>query len=161
MKIETKFLKPKLGTFIKYLVLALIPFWSLGTLIYMYTAPNPFDTKIYDWWINLILIPIGSAVGYSLGTRRFHLIISETTDLEKTKSWALDFLLRNGLKIKSTNDIETIIQSKKGHNQIFGNWFGTELTSIKKIENRIEIDGPFRHIDIIETKLKLKEVPHD
>lgn len=154
MKLKTKFLKPSFRTFVKYLILGLIPFWSFGTLIYVFTAPDPFDVKMYSWWTNLILIPIGSAVGFTLGARRIQIIITDSSDLEKVKRWALDFLLRNRLMIKLENDIETILQSNKSYNQMFSNWFGSELISIKKSKNRIIICGPLRLIDSIDTELR-------
>ena len=161
MKLETKFLKPNIGTFIKYLILAIIPFYSLGILIYIFTASDPFEVKMYSWWTSLILFPIGIAVGLAFGTRRFQLIIADAKDLGKAKNLTLDILSSKGLEIKSKNDFETILQSSKSYNQIFGNWFGTELISVKMQESRIIIDGPFRFIEKVDVKLKFGKVMFD
>ena len=158
MKLETKFLKPSLWTFVKFLVLGLVPFWSLGTIIYIFTAPDPFDLKMYSWWTYLILIPIGSAIGFTLGTRRIQISITDSSDLENVKNWTSDFLTRNRMIVKLENHDETVFRSKKFYNQMFGDWFGTELISIKMNKDLLTISGPLSLLDKFDTKLRFGKI---
>jgi hypothetical protein len=158
MKLETKFLKPSLWTFVKFLILGLIPFWSFGTIIYIFTAPDPFDVKMYTWWSYLILIPIGSAIGFTLGTSRIQITIANPSDLENVKKWSSDFLTRNRLIVKLQNRDKTVFRSKKFYNQMFGDWFGTELISIKTNKDMIIISGPLSLLDKVDTELRFGKV---
>jgi hypothetical protein len=161
MKIERTFLKPKLGTFFKHLTLQILLFWALGALIYIFTSPNPFELKLYSWWLNFILLPVGIAIGVTIGTRRFQLVITDTNDLEKTNEWSLEHLTKNGLIIKDENKGETTLKSNKVHNRLFNNWFGTELIYVNQINNKIIVSGPFRLIErlaySVDSKLKFGE----
>lgn len=105
-EIREDLLRTKTGNIIKHLILQLIVFWALGTMLHIFTSPNPFDIKLPGWWTSMILLPIGVAIGLTFGTRKFQLVIADPNDLEKTKEWTLQFLSKNGLEIK-----------EKGHNE--------------------------------------------
>jgi hypothetical protein len=147
MILEKKFLRPKLGTFLKYLTLLIISFWTFATLLYIFTSPNPFDLKLPSWWTLFILLPIGVAIGLTFGTREFQLVITDTNDLEKAKEWTLEFLSKNRLSIKDKNQNETTLESTKSYNRLFNNWFGTELISVRQIDNKLIVGGPYRLVD--------------
>lgn len=147
MKLERTFLEPKLGTFIKHLILQIVFLWGLVTMIHIFTSPNPFDMKLPGWWTSMILLPIGVAIGLTFGTRKFQLVIADPIDLEKTKEWTLQFLSKNGLEIKEKGQNEMTLESNKSYNRLFNNWFGTELISVKQTDNKVIVGGPFRLID--------------
>ena len=46
MKIDISYSRPDIRIFLKYLIIGLVPFWSIGSLVYMFTAANPFDGLI-------------------------------------------------------------------------------------------------------------------
>lgn len=154
MVIKTRFLKPHLGTFLKFLTFGLFPFWSFGTLLYMFTGPDPFHLTMYSWWPTLMLIPVGSAIGYTLGARNTQITVTDTDDTYGVKQWVKDQFLPRIYKIRSENAMETILQSKKSYNQWFGNWFGSELISIRDEGDKIIIQGPLRRIDAIDTEMR-------
>ena len=147
MKLEKTFLRPTLGTFLKYLVLLMVSFWAFGTVLYIFSSPNPFDLGLPNWWTNFVLLPVGVAIGLTFGTRRFQLVIADTKDLEKAKAWTLDFLSKNGLSVKKASQDQTTLESKKSYNRLFNSWFGTELISIRQTDNKVIVGGPFRLVD--------------
>lgn len=140
-------MKPKFGTFLKYLILQIVAFWVIGTLVYIFTSPDPIELKLYGWWTNFILLPVGVAIGLTFGTRKFQLVIADTNDLEKVREWTLEFLLKNGLSIKDKNQNVTTLESLKSYNRLFNNWFGTEVMSVWQKDNKVIVGGPFRLVD--------------
>ena len=147
MKLEKTFLRPTLGTFLKYLVLLMVSFWAFGTVLYIFISPNPFDLRLPNWWTSFILLPVGVAIGLTFGTRRFQLVIADTKDLEKAKAWTLDFFSKNGLSVKKASQDQTTLESTKSYNRLFNSWFGTELISIRQTDNKVIVGGPFRLVD--------------
>ncbi|ELR73389.1 hypothetical protein C900_04241 [Fulvivirga imtechensis AK7] len=126
-------------------------------MFYIFTSPNPFELKLYGWW----LLPVGVAIGLTFGTRKFQLVISDTNDQEKVKQWTLQFLSENGLNVKDSNENETTLESLKNYNRLFSNWFGTELISVRQTDAKIIIGGPFRLVDrladSVDTKLRYEK----
>ena len=141
MRLEKTFLRPRLGTFLKYLTLLMISFWAFGTVVSVFISPNPFDLRLSDWWTHSILLPVGVAIGLTFGTRKFQLTIADTKHLERAREWILDFLSKDGLTVKEKNHNETTLKSTKSYNRLFNNWFGTELISIKMTDKRVIVDG--------------------
>ncbi len=128
--------------------------FSIKTLMQIFIAPDTFKLISFGWWTSLILLSVGTSIGVTYGARRFQLKISDTNDIGKTKDWILENLLKNGLIIRENNDSGTTLESIKSFNRLFNNWFGTESVHIRHVENKIIVEGPFRHVDQIDSKLR-------
>jgi hypothetical protein len=158
MKIEISYAGADIRIFLKYLVLGLIPFWSIGSLVYMFTAANPFDGLIYSWWTSLIFIPIGGAIGYTIGSRKMQIDIDDFIEMPNLKKSVLDFLLRKKLKIKEDNASEITLQSSRVYDQFFNDWFGADLVTIKSNQEQMTIAGSKRVLESLETALRYGKV---
>jgi hypothetical protein len=104
----------------------------------------------------LFLLASGTSIGVTFGSRRFQLIIAETADIENAKDWVMEFLSKNGRKLKEKKDSETTFESTKGFHRIFNNWFGAELISVRRVDNKIIVGGPFRLVDRLEGSVDSK-----
>lgn len=159
MKIQTRVLKPRARTFFGILTLSIITLFSYRVIVDLFTSPNSFN-PFYDWWF-MALLAIGSAAGLTLGARNHQLSIGDMDDLEKVNGWTLEFLLDNGCRITEENKNETTLKSVKRFYQLFNNWFGMELISVKRVDNKIVVEGHVRRVEgvrnSIQSKLRLGE----
>ena len=152
MKIQTRILKPTARAFFGTLTLSIITMYSFRAIIDLVTSPNSFELT----WIPMALLAIGPAAGATLGARKHQLSIGDTDDLEKFKGWTLEFLSDNGLRITEEKENETTLQSVKRFNQLFNNWFGMELVSVKRVDNKIVVEGPVRRIEGVKNSIQSK-----
>lgn len=159
MKLETTFLKPTAGVFFGVLTLSIITFLSVGTIIHNLTSPIPLELKFFGGWRVALLYSIMNSIGLTLGARRFQLSIGDKDDLEKVKGWTLEFFSDNGVRIKEEKENETTLESVKRFSRLFNNWFGMELISVKRFDNKIAVTGHVRRIkglrNSIQSKLRL------
>ena len=157
MRIETTSLRPKLGTFIKYFVLTIISLFILRTAVNVIFSPDAFTLNPFGWLSSLIILAFGTSVGVTFGARRFQLIVAGNDDIKKINGWTLHFLSNRGLRIKDKNESETTFEPGYSYNRLLNSWFGTELVFVKQADNKLIIEGPFRLIDSVETKLKFEK----
>lgn len=104
----------------------------------------------------LLAFAIANSIGVTIASRRFQLTIADTADLENAKNWPLEFLSKNGLKTKEEKENETILESAKKFHKLFYNWFGTEAISVKRSDNKVTVEGPFRLIDRLYSSVDSK-----
>ena len=154
MKFQTRILKPRAGTFFGVFTLSIIIMFSFRALIPVFKSPNAFELKFEDWWIIVALLAIGNAAGVTLGARKHQLSITDVDDLEKVRGWALEFLLDNGARITKQKENETTLESVKRFNRLFNNWFGMELISVKRVENKILVEGHTRWVEGLKNSIQ-------
>ena len=155
MKLETTYLKPSPFAFFGLLTLSIVTLFLLGAIIHNVMSANPWELKFFGGW-TLLAFAIANSIGVTIASRRFQLTITDTTDLENAKNWALEFLSKNGLKTKEEKENETILESAKSFYKLFYNWFGTEATSVKRSDNKVVVEGPFRLIDSLYSSVDSK-----
>jgi hypothetical protein len=102
----------------------------------------------------LALLALGTAFGVAWGGRRVQIVLGNLSDTEKAKDWSLAFLSKNGLQVKEQKANKIKMESRKSFNRVFNNWFGTELVLISQHENNLVIEGPFRHVENLDSKLR-------
>lgn len=100
MKIESTYLSPKLKTFLGYLMLSSISFFSLKTLIHIFTAANLYELKFHEEWPNVLLYSVTLSFGVTFGARRVQLIITNATDMERVNDMAENFFINSGTRVK-------------------------------------------------------------
>ena len=132
--------------------------FAIKTVMQIVIAPNTFELSSTTWWTSLTLLSLGTSIGVTFGARRFQLNIAETNDIVRTKDWTLEYLSKNGLRIKENKESVTTLESNKGFNRLFDNWFGTELVHVRQIADQIIIEGPFRHVDQVDSKLRFGKI---
>ena len=156
MKLETTFLKPTAGVFLGVLTLSIITFLSVGTIIHNLTSPIPLGLKFFGRWRMALISSIMTSIGVILGARRFQLSIGDTDDLDKIKGWTLEFFSDNGVRIKKEKENETTLEPVNRFNQLFNNWFGMELITIKRVDNKMVVAGPIRWIEGLKNSIQSK-----
>ena len=154
MKVKMTSLKPNFSTFLKHFLLTTTTVLILGAVIQIFMSMNSFELNFYNWWMNLVFLTIGVSVGVTFGARRSQLILTDTVNVKKIKAWTLEFFSENGLSLRENNDDGTTLESVNKFNRLFNNWFGTELISVRQIDNGVIIEGPIRYIDSIDLKLR-------
>ncbi len=154
MILEKTYLRPRLGTYFKYLILLIVSFWLVGAIIYIFTSPHTLEPKLFGWWN--IMSSILVAIGLTIGTRRLQLVIADPNDLENVQEWTMEFLTKDGLTIKYKSVVETTLESNKSYYRLFSNWFGTELISVRRKDNTLIVTGPFRLVDRLSDSVDLK-----
>jgi hypothetical protein len=154
MKLKTAYLTPNLRTFSGFFTLSIVTLLTLKIIFHVFTTWKAVELNSFLWWFNLILFPLGISIGVTFGARRVQLIITDTADTEKLYDWTLEFLLKDGLRIKKKQDSEATLESNNNFNRIFNSWFGAEVTSVKRTDDRIIVEGPFRLVDTVDSKLR-------
>ncbi len=147
-------LKPNFSTFLKHFLLTTTTVLVIGAVIQIFASMSSFEPNFYGWWMNLVFLATGVSVGVTFGARRSQLILTDTTDVKKVKAWTLKFFSENGLSVRENNDDGTTLESISKFNRLFNNWFGTELISVKQIDDGVIIEGPIRHVDSVDLKLR-------
>jgi hypothetical protein len=154
VEMEGKFLPPQAFVFLKFLAIFLLVFAPLGALLYYFTEPVSFREWLNQWLINLMLIPIGIAIGLTYSARKYRLTIKNIDDVESLRIWIIDVLNKSGLKLKAFEDV-VVFESVNPSNRFLNHWFRSEFVFVRITENRIDVTGHYRYVDIIELKLKL------
>ena len=157
MKIKMTSLRPNFSTFLKWLLLTITMLFMIGAVIQIFMSMNSFELNFYNWWMNLVFLALGVSVGVTFGARRSQLVLTNATDVKKIKGWTLEFFSENGLSVRENNDDGTTLESINKFNRLFNNWFETELISVKQIDNGVIIEGPIRHVDSIDLKLRFSK----
>lgn len=157
MKLESRNLKPDLRTFLGLFILSIVLTLVLRAILHLSTSWNAFEVNSSLWWFNLIIYPLGISIGVTLGARRIQLKIADADNIEKAKNWTLEYFSKNGLRIRENNSSGTTLESTNSFGRLFNNWFGTELVSVRHIDNEVIIEGPFRHVDSIDSKLRFSK----
>jgi hypothetical protein len=157
MKLESGYLKPSLRTFLGLFILSIILTLTLRAILHLSTYWNAFDINSSLWWFNLIIYPLGVSLGVTFGARRLRLEITDTDDIEKAKNRTLEYFSNNGFRILENTSNGTTLESTNSFNRLLDNWFGTELVSVRQKDNKIIVEGPFRHVDSIDSKLRFSK----
>jgi hypothetical protein len=100
---------------------------------------------------------LGTSIGVAYGGRKVRLTLNEVGDREEFTGYVIKSLKKAGLKVIRNNKEQIVLASTKYYNQLFSNWFGTELVTIKQLTNQIEIEGPYRLIGSIDPKWKIAD----
>lgn len=158
MKLETTYLKPRAGTFFGALTLSIVFLFFLGIVIQTLASNDPFDPKLYNWWLLMLLLALGNAIGVTFGARRLQLMVTVSDNLEELKGQTLKFLSTNGLTIIQNKENKTTLKPVKRFHQLFNNWFGMELISVKQANNKIVVQGPARWIERLKSNINRKPV---
>uniref|UniRef100_UPI00404B29DB hypothetical protein n=1 Tax=Fulvivirga sp. TaxID=1931237 RepID=UPI00404B29DB len=157
MKLEKIPLRMNLGMFLKNFLTMLVALFVLKSIIHLVISlisVNPIEMNLFDWWFYIVLLSFLTSSGVTIGAKRFQLNIAETGDLGRAKEWVLDYFSKNGLRLRETNNGQTILESTNSFYRLFKSWFGMELVSIKRIEDKLVVEGPVRQVELIEYKLR-------
>ena len=90
----------------------------------------------------------------TFGARRHRLVIELPVDGTKIRMYIVNYLCSSGLRIKTERESDVELESNHGFSRIFKNWFGMETLSIKQSVNKIVVEGPVRHVDSVDSKLR-------
>ncbi|AKD03788.1 hypothetical protein POKO110462_03830 [Pontibacter korlensis] len=159
MKTASLSYKPQLKNFLAYFALMLSLFTVMVAGFYLIvnkgeSLPEYFSSVA----VLYILLPLFNAAAFAYSSRKHELIISEVNDPAYVAKWAVELLQLNGMRIKSTEDNMTVLESGKKYTRMLNNWFGTELLTLRTSENEVRAIGNFRCIDILDTKIKFGQV---
>lgn len=161
MFIEARYLKPHLGTFIKYLIFGVILSTIFGLLAYLYTTANPLSFTVPRWWPALLLIPVIIAILLTARAKQALLMITDAEDLDTINLWVQEYFILKKHMINSMGIRETMLRSKNPYNRWFGDWFGSELITMQQEDTRIIIRGPYRMVNIIDEELRFESLQFD
>ena len=100
------------------------------------------------------MYPSALAVGVTLGARSLRLTITTANDYERIKQWTLEYFVTTSFRLHDAKEKELTLRSVHRFNRAFGDWFGTELLTIKLLDGTLIIDGPSRHVHAVDAKLR-------
>lgn len=106
----------------------------------------------------VLVLPIINSFISTNSARRHTFTITEVEDTTNVADWAVELLLKNGMRIKAEHQNETILEPAKSVLRWFGNRFGTEQATVKYTDNEVTIAGHSKYIDIIDSKIKFGHV---
>ena len=127
MFIESRYLKPHLGTYVKHLLFGMVLSVFFGFILYLFTTANPLSFTMPRWWAVLLLIPVITAIVLSSGGRQVELVIADSDDLDIINQWIRDRFLPK----KHTKKTLLTLAIPKSVGYIFCDFFKT-LYRLKK-----------------------------
>jgi hypothetical protein len=127
---------------------------TVRIIFHLTTMMNAFDLSTATGWLNIFVYPLFISLGVTFGARRVQLVVSDTVDMNDIKERIFRHLNNNGLKIKTGDEYQKEFESTNSFNRLFSNWFGTEIISISESGTEIIIEGPLRHINTLDSKLR-------
>lgn len=157
MKLSKISLRPNFRTFLGLFILFMISLLIVRTIFYLATNYNSFDLSTPEGWLSVVGFPLFLSLGVTFGTRRFQLVIYDAAETENIRFSIVEHFKSNGLNIKKKKGDVLEFESNNFFNRLFNNWFGTELTTLKQTDNKIIIEGPFRHVDSIDSILRFSK----
>lgn len=154
MKLKTTTLKPKFSAFVGLFILALTIMFLVRVVFHFTTSIGLFDFSTTLDWFNFFFYPLFISLSLTYGVRRIQLVIEDPADLDRVREWILSSLRSNGLRVKYKIRYDLDFESTHRFSRIFNNWFGMEITTVKKLDRCIIVEGPFRHVDFVDSKLR-------
>ncbi len=91
---------------------------------------------------------------HAFSFQRHELTITGIGEPGKVADWAVSFLQQEGREIISKHDTETVLASTNRYYRLFNYWLGAELVHIRYNAKNVTVIGHYRHIDLIESKIK-------
>jgi hypothetical protein len=159
MQTQTYIHKPEFKVFFKFWLSISLLMLLLVTIFYLIVNDGePFKSHLNSQWPILFVLPLLNAIIHAYGARKHTFTLSDVDGSAHVTLWAIELLQKNGMKVKSEHQNQTILEPAKGLAKWFGNKFGTELVTIEPTTNKIAITGKYKYIDIIDTKLKFGQV---
>ncbi len=146
---------PEFKVFLKFWLLIFSFFLLLLTIFYfIINDGEPFQDHLKTNALMLLLLPVINSIINTYGARKHSFTISDVDDTGHVASWAIDLLQKNGMKVKTEHQNQTILEPANGISKWFGNKFDTELVSVEATADHVAIIGKYKYIDIIDTKIK-------
>lgn len=160
MKVETIPYKPSFKAFLLYfgLMFSLFSVMAVGFYLAL-EREKSFTEYLTSFFYLYFLIPLINAAGFAYSTRRHDYFISDIKDPALAANWAVEFLQKEGMRIKSVEGNSTVLESGKTFFRALNNWFGTEVIVVSADEHEVKASGNFRYIDLLDTKIKFGNVP--
>ncbi len=155
MKTNIYIHKPEFKIFFKFWLLIFSFLLLFITIFYLIVNDGePFKDHLKVNGLTLLLLPVINSIIHAYGARKHSFTISDVDDTGHVASWAIDLLQKNGMKVRTEHQNQTVLEPANGISKWFGNKFVTELVSIEPTADSVVITGKYKYIDIIDTKIK-------
>ncbi len=159
MKTQTYTHNPEIKVFLKFWLLIFSFLLLLITIFYLIVNDGePFRDHLKVNGLTLLLLPVINSIIHAYGARKHSFTISDVDDTGHVASWAIDLLQKNGMKVRTEHQNQTILEPANGISKWFGNKFDTEIVSIEATADNVAITGKYKYIDMIDTKIKFGQV---
>ncbi|WP_139337820.1 hypothetical protein [Pontibacter indicus] len=102
----------------------------------------------------LWLFPVAGGIIHAFSFQKHTLTITGIAEPEQVAEWAVRFLQKEGRETISERDAETVLASPNKFFRLFHYWLGAELVHVRYTPDHVAVTGHYRHIDLIESKIK-------
>ena len=160
MKLAITKQRPQPKHFALVLMLSLLFYGLVLMLVYLVFWVVASKATLDAFWQDIFsstglwLFPVAGGVIHTFSFQKHTLTITGIDEPEKVAEWAVGFLQKEGREIVSENETETVLASTNKYLRLFNYWLGAELVHIRYSTNQVTVTGHYRHIDLIESKIK-------
>ncbi|GAB3203836.1 hypothetical protein ABID22_001993 [Pontibacter aydingkolensis] len=159
MKTHTIAHSPKFTIFLKFWLLILFVMLLMGAIFYLFlNQGEPLTDYLKSSGLILFILPLINGIIGALNGRTHTFTITEVDDTAYVANWAVGLLQKNGMRIKSKHQNQTVLEPTSSFLRWLGNRFGTEEASISFTENEVIIAGNGKCVDVVDTKVKFGRV---
>jgi hypothetical protein len=116
------------------------------------------DASFYSYldgtWPLILLFPVMCSVIHAYSSRKHHFCMSELNNPAAVTEWAIELLKKEGLRVRTINGNEFVLESKKKYNRTLGHWLGTELVKVTYTDSEVRAVGHCRYTDVLDSRIR-------
>lgn len=152
--------RPQLKHFALVLAVTMLLYALVFMLAHLIFWLAVSDATIKAFWQDLTsssgvwLFPMVGGIMHAFSFQRHELTIKGIVEPENVAAWAVRLLQKEGREILAQHDAETALASPNRYYKLFNYWLGAELVHIRYNSDHVTVIGHYRHIDLVESKIK-------
>ena len=152
--------RPQLKHFALVLMLSMLLYGLLLMLVYLVFWLVASSATLHEFWQDLSsstgwwLFPVAGGIVHTFSFQKHSLTITGIGEPKQVADWAVHFLQKEGREIVSEHGAETVLASTNKYYRLFSYWLGAELVHVRYTTEHVIVTGHYRHIDLIESKIK-------
>jgi hypothetical protein len=152
--------RPQLKHFALVLALSMLLYGALMVLVNLIFWVAASGATLNEFWQDLSsssgfwLFPAIGGIMHAFSFQRHTLTITGIDEPGKVADWAVNFLQKESRQILSKQGSETVLASQNRYYRLFNYWLGAELVYIRYTTDHVTVTGHYRHIDLIDSKIK-------
>lgn len=152
--------RPQLKHFALVLALSILFYALVLMLVYLVFWLVASSATLHEFWLDvsssagLWLFPVAGGIIHAFSFQKHTLTITGIAEPKQVAEWTVGFLQKEGREILSEHDAETVLASQNKFFRLFNYWLGAELVHVRYTANHVTVTGHYRHVDLIESKIK-------
>ncbi|WP_162427284.1 hypothetical protein [Pontibacter pudoricolor] len=139
-------------------MLVIVVLYALAGGAFYLLASILGDASIYSYldgsWPVIVLFPVMCSVIHAYSSRQHQFCVSGLKNAAAVTEWTIESLKKEGLRVRTVNGNEFVLESKKKYNRTLGHWLGTELVKVTYTNHQVKATGHYRYTDVLNSRIR-------